>query len=227
MKAFHFFSVIMLLYLCSCSGTTDSNESFPQDVTNFMLAGNPGTELVMKETYSQTDTTGKESGAQIITSLWTVMERDVLHPIGGKSVAIRTESREANSSTVRIDSLYLSLHDNLLMRFMSMKDTTMIPFLKNPVIVGTQFMMGNAKATVKSVGEIVNTTYKPLKAVLVEAVDTVVSTSSQIKFVFTHRFYLAPEVFIARYEEIRLKIYPDNRTSKETIIGDLVQYSKK
>ncbi len=181
----------------------------------------------MTETYSQTDTTGKEYGASIITTLWTVMNREALHPVGGKSVLVRTESREANSSTVRIDSMYISLHDNSIMRFMSMKDTTIIRFLKNPVKVGTQFLMGNTIATVKSVGEIVNTTYKPLKTVLVEAVDTVVSTSSQDKFVYTHRFYLAPEVFIARYEEIRLKIYPDYHTSKETIIGDLVQYTKK
>lgn len=227
MKITQILFAALLLLLSACSDSTNTNDSFPTEAKDFMLAGNPGTELVMTDTYIQTDTTGKEYGPEVMTSVWTIMERDAPHPVGGKSLRVRVESRKLNSNPNITDSMYISTFDNSIMRFLSIKDTNVIPLLKNPIVVGAQYKVRNATATIKSVGEVINTTYKPLKTVLVEVVDTVVSTSSQTKTVYTHRFYFAPGMFVVRYEEIRLKIYQDNHTSKETFIDDLIQYTKK
>lgn len=219
--------IVLLTLLSSCGSSTDTDDNLPTDARDYMYAGNPGTEIVMTSTHSETDTSGRSHTPQIFTNVMTIMERDALHPKGGKSIRIRHEGRTQNSNPRVSDSLYYSYFDNSIVSFNSVRDTVFRLLAKNPLTVGTQWVVGRLNVTVKSVGEIVNTTYKPLKAVLVVGADTSVSSSGQQKTISTYKLYYAPEVFFARGEYRSETIYSDNKKSVETQIDDLVQYTKK
>lgn len=227
MKSIYTFSAAMLLFLCSCGSSTDPDAGLSADVRDYMYAGNPGTEIIMTDTHTETDTSGVTHTPTVGTYLTTIMERDAMHPIGGKSIRVRQEGRYPGSNPSIHDSVYYSIYDNSIVRFSSIKDTDYGAYAKNPLVAGTHLEIYGQTVIVKSVGEIVNTTYKPLKAVLLESIDSSVSSSTNLKSVRTTRIYLAPEVFLARMETSFVTYYPNNKTYIESNVADLIQYTKK
>ena len=227
MKSIYTFSAALFLFLCSCGSSTDTDAGLSSDVRDYMYTGNPGTEIIMTETHTETDTSGVTHTPKVGTYLTTIIERDAMHPIGGKSIRVRQEGRYPGSNPSIHDSVYYSIYDNSIVRFSSIKDSANAIYAKNPLVAGTHLVIHGQTLIVKSVGEIVNTTYKPLKAVLLEAIDSSVSTSTKLKTVHTTRIYLAPEVFLARIESSHVTYYPNDKTNIESNVADLVQYTKK
>jgi len=217
-----FFSSLLLL-LSACD-TTDTSASFPTDARDFMIAGNPGTELTYSNIESNIDTNGVETITRNDTVTWTVMNRTSPHPSGGQSVLIK--QNHTLKYAYPTDSTYLSFRNSGIAYYESFKDHDPEWALVTPLTVGSQWIRIKSPTTVKSVGEIVNTTFKPLKAVRLEFGYS--SDSTQGYFVTdlqTH--YYAPELFLVRRDYLTKETFANKKTRIHRNVYDLIRYTKK
>ncbi len=224
MKYLFSFTMACCLLLSSCSDSTEPSDTFSTDAKDYMFAGNPGTELVYTTTDIEVDTNGLMRVSPSDTIIITIMERNVLHPIGGLSIRYLYEI--ITSPQPIDDSTYFSYYNNGIYQFSTFRDTSATLFLNNPLSVGSKWASRMDTFTVKSVGEMVNTTFKSMKSVRVEMQNS--STSpNQEKYNFYLKYYYAPEVFLAKGEDIYETIYPSGKKKTRTTITDLIRYTKK
>ena len=225
MKTIHIFSAALIIILTACNSSTEPDNSFPTDARDFLVAGNPGTEIVFTITRTETDTLGVQTVSPVDTMIWTVMERNAAHPVGGSCVRIREENILAGSSKSYIkDSTYYSFYNNAIVYFNSLSDMSPEILLMNPLVVGTQWE-AEGVVKIKSVGETVNTVLKPMKCVTIEGVRS--SSSGQTINNVSIVYNFASEVFLARGESTASRTYPSNKTSTTSVVRNLIRYTKK
>jgi len=220
------------LLLSSCGESTSPDDNFSTNARDFLFAGNVGTEIVLAVTRSEIDTNGVKTISPVDTLIWTIMERNVPHPVGGSAIRIREENRRG-VDTIRysLDSTYYAFYNDGIAYFSSLNTTNSEMIIKNPLTVGAQYTNGdvgsgdNRALIVKSVGEIVNTSYKQMKTVRIESQDS--SVSNSIIYKESMKYYFAPEVLVAHAERINERIYPSKKKRTQMFVTDLVRYTKK
>ena len=236
MKYLFSFTVACCLLLSSCRESTNPemspDDNFPTNARDFMFAGNVGTEIVFLETYWSVDTNGvKTVSATTDTTFWTILERDVSHPVGAKAIRIREELHGANGIVYNSrDSIYFAYHNDGISFLPYIRDTFSLMIFKNPLTLGARWSERDVSGRyirhiVKSVGEVINTSYKQMKTVRIESHDsTMYDSNLQIE---TWKYYYAPEVFMVRTENSMQVIYPSKKIATSTQVTDLIRYTKK
>ncbi len=229
MKYLFSFTMACCLLLSSCSESTNPDDNFPTNARDFLFAGNVGTEIVLVGTDWVIDTNGVKTVSQNTdTTILTILERDVLHPVGGASIRIREEVWGTKIGRYSDSTLYYSYQDSCIMVYSGIRDSEPDIILANPLMVGRYWPRKIASGEfismeVKSVGENINTPYKQMKTVRVEIKD-----SDKYKLdIPTWKFFFAPEVLEVRSEYSVQTIYPSNKTSTYTYVRDLIRYTKK
>jgi len=232
MKYLFSFTVACCLLLSSCSDSTNPDDNFSTNARDFLFAGNVGTEIVFVRSQSDIDTNGVKTISPVDTMIWTIMERNAAHPITGSAIRVRQEQRRAADTSGYVnDSSYFAFYNESIVNLSSLSDKDPEYVLKNPMTVGAQWINTDPNnrekltLTVKSSGEIINTRYKQMKTVRVEAQDSSIDNTSNYKQ--SMKYYFAPEVLVAHAEIFIEEVYrSQKKRSQETLI-DLLRYTKK
>ncbi len=222
MKITQILYALLLMLLSACGSSTDIDGNISKNSSDFMFAGNPGTELVFETTYTEADSNGIQVEISRDTITWTIIERNIPHPKGGISVHILEEDKTKDIPYGLYNNYYFSYNNNAIVVFTSLKDTTAAQVLKYPLTVGSQW----SNQTIKSITETVHTIIGTVQAVRVESKNRIQyftdSTIVTVNNYFSHEVLIPLKITSYEIHDLR-----SNKVRIQTATSKLIQYTKK
>lgn len=232
MKVISSITAVLFVFLAGCSGTTESTTTVKTDARDYVLAGGVGTELVFLQTHTDIDTNGVKTVSPSDTVFWKVIARDAFHPAGPMSVVVYEKFVRAGATTpYGGDTSYFSSTSNGISYYKGYLDVDAQYLLRNPLNAAAEWIDTSVKSgamkkfTIQSVGETISTTFGQFSGIR-----TLTQGSAMINSVLYSEkitYYYAPEVLLARREEIVENTYPSTKKDTRTTITDLIRYTKK
>lgn len=232
MKNSPLITALLFLVLSACESTTESTVTVKTDARDYVLAGSVGTELVYLLTRTDIDTNGIKKVSPSDTMFLTIVARDSAHPVGGLSVVVQERFVRAGASTpYGGGTSFYSSASHGIRYYKDYLDNDARTLLKNPLNAGAEWIDTSVKSgamkkfTIQSVGETISTTFGQFTGIR-----TLTQGSAMINTVLYSEkttYYYAPEVLLARREEIVENTYPSTKKDTRTTITDLIRYTKK
>lgn len=221
------FSYLLILAVCvlfnACNESTAPQDEVPisTDIKDYLIAGNPGTELV----YIETITKKFQDSIQVTykdTITFTVVARDVMHPIGGASVQI-LESRVGESNLAKSSyTSYYCLYNNSIASFGSLTDQYPDYLLKDPLIKGKDWYANSDTVRIVSVGKVIQTPYKQLPTI---ETNSIINLGGYGYVNMT--FFYAPEIMFVKRDGLGYSLYAENKVVETHGVTELVSYNRK
>lgn len=234
MNYFRTLLLLVLILLCSCNDSTNPEVTQSPTAIDYLFAGNAGTQTEYTISYVDTDSNGIKL-TFVDTVTWTVMDRNVSRVNGGNCVKMHQYVRGQNTPRAFETDYYFGSNNNALCLLASPSDSLGHIILKNPLTVGSQWIIkgtpnyeSDQECTIQGVDVPIVTTYKTLNSVRLDTKDTLFRRDSLKRITETiavnSKEYYAQGMLIVHSERTSTYV---NEKKESTSIIDLIRYTKK
>ena len=234
MNYFRTLLLLALILLSSCNDSTNPEVTQSPTAIDYLFAGNAGTQTEYTISYVDTDSNGIKL-TFVDTVTWTVMDRNVSRANGGNCVKMHQYVRGQNTRKGFETDYYFGLNNNSLCLFTSLTDTVGLIIIKNPITIGTQWIIKGSPSYESDMEHIIQgvdvpivTTYKTLNTVRIDSKDTLFRRDSLMRLTETiavySKEYYAQGMLIVHSERTSTYV---NEKKESTSIIDLIRYTKK